>query len=109
MKSRLIWLALTMPLLAACLVWGYDKKDKKNDPKPTVGKVFYADPKSGNWVQLTSGPDDNVYLNCMDANGKFQPCVVQAMEPAGLESPEFPSNFILQLKPHQKSDPKTKP
>jgi len=100
-----------MVLSAAGLVWGYDKdkKDKKNDPEPTVGKIFYADPKSGNWVQLTSGPDDNVYLNCMDGAGKFQPCVIEAMQPVGLQSPEFPSSFVLQLKPHQKNAGKAKP
>jgi hypothetical protein len=110
MKSRLSVAALGMALLAAAVVWGHDedKKDKKNESKPVLGKVFYADAKSGKWVQLTSGPEDNIFLDCMDAAGKFRPCVIEAMQPAGLESPEFPASFLLQLKPHQKSDANAK-
>src|SRR5260221_8636697 len=99
MRSRASVLVGGMALLAGALLWGNDKKDKKNDARPTLGKIFFADLKTGNWTQLTSGPEDSIYLNCMDVAGKIYSCVVERGERPGRGKPGLPPQFFLRFKP----------
>jgi hypothetical protein len=90
------FIASTAMLIAANSVVA----DKK--PQPAVGKICYADPKTGKWIELTPGPDDNFFLECMNPEGKAQPCSVDSVQPVGLQDSEFSKDFIVTLKPRQK-------
>src|SRR5260221_13642813 len=108
MRSRASVLVGGMALLAGALLWGNDKKDKKNDARPTLGKIFFADLKTGNWTQLTSGPEDSIYLNCMDVAGRIQPGAVERGGAAGGGNPGHPPQFVLRVRAHQKKKKKKK-